>query len=165
MQCRESSEDGGGNLSKDSQYSKLSWCECCLDRSYRCNRFPVRQTTGGKLDQRANQLARSVCEMSLGWEFNDKGRAFYQSVIFTEFMIRSAKKRTRDLLTDCKDWYFEDSSNLLLHLLTRILICLKTIASHDFWKEHSPLCFKDAVSSACLSSMEKPWLKNKFNPE
>lgn len=26
----------------------------------------VRQTTGGKLDQRTNQLARIVCEMSLG---------------------------------------------------------------------------------------------------
>ena len=34
------SEDGRGNLSKDSQYSNLSWCECCLDRSYRPNRFP-----------------------------------------------------------------------------------------------------------------------------
>ena len=41
--------------------------------------FPVRQTAGRKLDQRANQLGRLVGEMLLGWEVNDKGRAFFIS--------------------------------------------------------------------------------------
>ena len=103
---------------------------------------PVRQTTGGKLDQRANQLARSVCEMSLGWEFNDKGRAFFLiSRLTLQNLWLDRTKENKRSSTDSRTWYFEDSSNLLLHLLTESWL-FEDNCFHDFWKEHSPLCFK-----------------------
>ena len=77
-----------------------------------------------------------------------KAELFFISRLTLQNLWLDHTKENKRSSTDSRTWYFEDSSNLPLQLLTESWF-FEDNCFYDFWKEHSPLCFK-APCVLCL---------------